>query len=32
MCLVLCSSLFDIVTGQLIYMDGGYRLRPPEDR
>jgi NAD(P)-dependent dehydrogenase (short-subunit alcohol dehydrogenase family) len=32
MCLVLCSPLFDIVTGQLIYMDGGYRLRPLEDR
>lgn len=32
MCLVLCSPLFDIVTGELIYMDGGYRLRPLEDR
>jgi NAD(P)-dependent dehydrogenase (short-subunit alcohol dehydrogenase family) len=32
MCLVLCSPLFDIVTGQLIYLDGGYRLRPLEDR
>ncbi|MCX7591843.1 MAG: SDR family oxidoreductase [Kiritimatiellae bacterium] len=32
MCVVLCSPLFDTVTGQLVYMDGGYRLRPPEDR
>lgn len=32
MCLTLCSPLFDTVTGQLIFMDGGYRLRPPEDR
>ncbi|MGQ9662962.1 MAG: SDR family NAD(P)-dependent oxidoreductase [Kiritimatiellia bacterium] len=32
MCLVLCSPLFGTVTGQLIYMDGGYRLRPLEDR
>jgi NAD(P)-dependent dehydrogenase (short-subunit alcohol dehydrogenase family) len=32
MAVVLSSPLFDIVTGQLIYMDGGYKLRPPEDR
>lgn len=32
MCLVFCSPLFDIVTGQCLYMDGGYRLRPAEDR
>jgi len=32
MCLTLCSPLFNIVTGELIYMDGGYRLRPLEDR
>lgn len=32
MCLVLCSPLFNIVTGETIVMDGGYRLRPLEDK
>lgn len=31
-CLALCSPLYGIVTGELIHLDGGYRLRPPEDR
>jgi len=32
MCRVLCSPLFDIVTGETITLDGGYRLRPLEDK
>ncbi len=31
-CLSLCSPSFNIVTGELIHLDGGYRLRPLEDR
>jgi NAD(P)-dependent dehydrogenase (short-subunit alcohol dehydrogenase family) len=31
-CVTLCSPGFNIATGELIHLDGGYRLRPPEDR
>ncbi len=31
-CLALCSPAFAIVTGECYHLDGGYRLRPPEDR
>lgn len=31
-CVTLCSPEFNIATGELIHLDGGYRLRPPEDR
>ncbi|MCE9616164.1 MAG: SDR family oxidoreductase [Lentisphaerae bacterium] len=32
LCVTLCAPLFGGITGQLFFLDGGYRLRPPEDR